>query len=274
MELKNIIGKAISDIVDTTGADCVLLVSKEDFPSADTVRVKTTLMKKRNGNVKKEGYDFLTTKMPADSIAQIRRVVVEMINKAGLEEGDKVFCVTDETFGTGFEGLFLMFTIDEKFTELSTKDLDKEVNKAIYDILVDIANEIASEGREGKKIGTAFIFGDHENVLEKSSQMILNPLEGHPLNKRNIMEPDIRETIKELSQLDGVFIIDEKGYVHAAGRYLSVDSSNIFLPGFGARHTSCAAMTKETKALAIVVSESGGRVRVFKEGKIIHDEKV
>ncbi len=133
-----------------------------------------------------------------------------------------------------------------------------------------LAVEIAREGREGKAVGTAFILGDSDNVLSRSRQLILNPLAGHSENQRLITNADMRENIKELSLVDGAFVIRENGIVEAAGRYISIDTSGVRLPkGFGTRHVSVAAITQETKAIGIVVSESGGMVRVFACGKVI-----
>jgi DNA integrity scanning protein DisA with diadenylate cyclase activity len=85
-----------------------------------------------------------------------------------------------------------------------------------------------------------------------------------------ITNPDMRENIKELSLLDGAFVIREDGTVEAAGRYISIDTSNVRLSkGFGTRHVSVAAITQETKAIGIVVSESGGQVRIMARGRII-----
>ena len=39
--------------------------------------------------------------------------------------------------------------------------------------------------------------------------------------------------------------------------------------GLGARHYAAAAISKHTDAIAITVSESGGIVRVFKDGEIL-----
>jgi diadenylate cyclase len=39
--------------------------------------------------------------------------------------------------------------------------------------------------------------------------------------------------------------------------------------GLGARHTAAAAVTLETRAIAITVSQTSGTVRVFKEGQIV-----
>ena len=136
--------------------------------------------------------------------------------------------------------------------------------------VIKLAIEIAREGREGKPVGTAFVLGDSDAVLERSRQLILNPLAGHSECERMITNPDMRENIKELSLLDGAFVIREDGTVEAAGRYISIDTSNVRLSkGFGTRHVSVAAITQETKAIGIVVSESGGQVRIMARGRII-----
>lgn len=136
--------------------------------------------------------------------------------------------------------------------------------------VIRLAIEIAREGREGKSVGTAFILGDSDEVLSKSRQLILNPLAGHLEIERQISNPDMRENIKELSLLDGAFVIREDGTVEAAGRYISIDTSKVKLSkGLGTRHVSVAAITQETRAIGIVVSESGGVVRLMAKGKII-----
>jgi hypothetical protein len=143
---------------------------------------------------------------------------------------------------------------------------DPDIVKAVLKIAV----EIAREGREGKALGTAFILGDSDAVLERSRQLILNPLAGHSECERLITSMDMRENIKELALVDGAFVIRENGIVEAAGRYISIDTSNVKLPkGLGTRHVSVAAITQATKSLGIVVSESGGVVRVFSHGTVI-----
>lgn len=145
-------------------------------------------------------------------------------------------------------------------------DGDREILK----LVIKLAIEIAREGREGKPVGTAFILGDSDAVLLRSRQLILNPLAGHSKCERMITNPDIRENLKELSILDGAFVIREDGIVEAAGRYISIDTSKVELSkGFGTRHVSVAAITQETKAVGVVVSESGGLVRIMAKGRIV-----
>ena len=131
--------------------------------------------------------------------------------------------------------------------------------------------EIAREGREGQAIGTAFVVGDTKNVLNHSKQFVLNPFHGHREAERQITDEGIQGTIKEFAQLDGVFLITGNGVVEAAGRCITVDMSQVNLPGgMGSRHSSVAGITQVTKSIGIVVSQSGGMISIFKAGKIVY----
>src|SRR5215203_6044872 len=67
------------------------------------------------------------------------------------------------------------------------------VNNRTLRIVVNLAVEIAREGREGHKIGTLFVVGDSEAVLEHSRPMILDPLYGHPHESKRIEDPNLHE---------------------------------------------------------------------------------
>ncbi len=140
--------------------------------------------------------------------------------------------------------------------------VDPDLLKAV----LRLALELGREGREGKKVGTAFIIGDTNEVLKRSHQLMLNPYKGHSEDLRDIKDRSHWETIKEFAQIDGVFIVDERGLIVSAGRYLDVNTKSIELEGLGGRHISALAITRETRAIAITVSESGGTVRLFKDG--------
>jgi diadenylate cyclase len=137
-----------------------------------------------------------------------------------------------------------------------------------FEELIQLAVEIAREGREGRKIGTLFVVGDLESVRERSRPLILDPLLGHPPELLQISRPELRETIKELAQLDGSFLLDDDGTFVSAGRFIDVDlETTNFLPGLGGRHAAAASITASTDAFAVVVSESSV-VRVFADGEI------
>ena len=135
--------------------------------------------------------------------------------------------------------------------------------------VLQLAVEIAREGREGRKIGTLFVVGDVEQVLRHSRPLLLDPLYGHPSELLHVSRPDFRETVKELAQLDGAFLVDDDGTFAAAGRYIEVDVERpeTFLPGLGTRHAAGASISGATAAIAIVVSQSS-IVRVFADGRV------
>lgn len=134
--------------------------------------------------------------------------------------------------------------------------------------LLELAIELAREGREGRKVGTIFVIGDEEPVLARSRCLILDPLAGHPRESKQLSDPDLRETVKELAQLDGGFIVSAEGVVLSAARYFaaSLDDAEPIL-GLGSRHIAAASISKQTRALAIVVSESSV-VRLFERGRL------
>jgi DNA integrity scanning protein DisA with diadenylate cyclase activity len=146
-----------------------------------------------------------------------------------------------------------------------------DIKTPVLEAVFNIALEISKEGREGKPVGTSFIVGNSKDVLAKSKQLIHNPVEGIPINERMITDPEFSNTIKELSQLDGAFVVSGDGLVEAACRFLTADASSVNISkGLGTKHFSVAAMTMATKAIGIVVSESGGRITIFKDGKILN----
>ncbi len=138
----------------------------------------------------------------------------------------------------------------------------------VFDAAVELAIEIAREGREGRRIGTLFTLGFHERVLQLSHSLILDPLALHPKSVRNIRDPNLRECVKELAQLDGGFIIADDGTFMSACRYFDTSSDGIEIGlGLGSRHLAAASISRQTGALGIVVSESAV-VRIYEGGRL------
>jgi diadenylate cyclase len=157
----------------------------------------------------------------------------------------------------------------EVFEDICTKR--REVNSRVLEQTVALAVEIAREGREGRKIGTLFVVGDSEEVLRRSRPMILDPLHGHPEESKHIDDPDVRETLKELAQLDGAFVVSEVGVVVSAARYIDAVSESLSVPlGLGSRHMAAASVSKQTGAVAVAVSESS-MVRMFDDGELVSE---
>lgn len=139
----------------------------------------------------------------------------------------------------------------------------------VLDALLDLAIEIAREGREGRRIGTLFTLGRADAVLVHSRPLILDPLAGHAPHATSVFDANVRGTVKELAQLDGAFVVDEDGAVHAACRYLNATVEEIDVPfGLGSRHLAAASVSQRLGVVAIVVSESA-IVRAFHGGELI-----
>jgi DNA integrity scanning protein DisA with diadenylate cyclase activity len=145
----------------------------------------------------------------------------------------------------------------------------EERRRRTLEELVQLAVEIAREGREGRKIGTLFVLGDVDEVLLRSRALILDPLYGHSEELLDVRRPDFRETVKELAQLDGAFLVRDDGTFVSAGRYVDVDltTPSAFVPGLGTRHAAAASISAATHAVAVAVSQSSV-VRVFADGAI------
>jgi diadenylate cyclase len=144
-------------------------------------------------------------------------------------------------------------------------------NARVLVSVAELAIEIAREGREGRKIGTIFTIGAEDEVLQRSEVLILDPLSGHPSERRSIEDPDLRETVKELAQLDGGFIVSGDGEVLSACRYFEAQLSGIKQPlGLGSRHIAAASISAATGAIAIVVSESS-IVRIYAGGRLVKE---
>jgi diadenylate cyclase len=160
-------------------------------------------------------------------------------------------------------------TLDAVFGPVASSCQCSEARRATVEEVLQLAVELAREGREGRKIGTLFVIGDVEETLRRSRALLLDPLYGHPRELLDVSRADFRETVKELAQLDGAFLVDDDGTFAAASRYIEVDvgSPTFFTPGLGTRHAAAASISATTRATAIVVSQSS-IVRVYAGGEI------
>ncbi|NOZ69591.1 MAG: hypothetical protein GXP46_10220 [Deferribacteres bacterium] len=218
---------------------------------------------------KSAGKVLLVPNIPLTRMGQIKVAVMMAVSENLLKKGDHIVCLSGIP-RFGFLDTMVVMEIGKEFEMLTSDriiDFTKDVDPKVFEEVVRIAVEIANEGREGKAVGTSFVIGDAEEVMEHVRQMILNPFKGYPEEKRNILNPELKETIKEFAQLDGAFIIKRDGTVETAGAFLKVELIPQKLPqGWGSRHYSAAAITTITSAIAVTVSQSTGDVRIFKGG--------
>ena len=155
---------------------------------------------------------------------------------------------------------------DGAFSFLQAADVTAEV----IDALIGLAVAIGVEGWEGRPVGALFVVGDSAKVMENSRPLSLNPFQGYSEDERNMMNPEVRRALRAFTVLDGAFVLREDGVVLAAGRYLSFEEKDLRVPlGLGARHMAAAGVTRQTKAIAMVVSQTSGTVRVFRQGRAV-----
>lgn len=204
-------------------------------------------------------------------MGQIKMGVIMSLAAHLVSNHGKIVCVSGLA-PLGTLDSLVVLDIGKEFELLTSEDVSTVsagVQPEVFEGVLSLALELASEGREGKPVGTVFVLGDHEKVLPLSRQLIINPFKGYPEDERNILDPRLKETIKEFSVMDGAFIVRDDGVIISAGRHLAAALDADKMPmGLGSRHAAAAGVTESTTALAIVVSESTGDVRIFKNGTV------
>ncbi|OGP72943.1 MAG: hypothetical protein A2V86_09370 [Deltaproteobacteria bacterium RBG_16_49_23] len=210
--------------------------------------------------------------IPLGRVNQIKIAILQALSKGLVKKGDKWVCLSGIPQSKALDNL-LILEFGREFEIISSSDLpilSDIVKPEVFDTLLTIALELSSEGKEGRKpAGTILVMGRHEEVFKFSHPMVINPFQGYPEEERNILDPRLKATVKEFSSIDGAFIFRDDGVIMAAGRHLDASGENIEIPlGLGSRHRAAAGITRLTDALAIVVSEETGGVRIFHHGKI------
>lgn len=274
-------------------AACAMAAKKEidhllyigDLPlSEELVKARSTARKKLVQAVASEvqrqvieAMGIPTISLPTFDMARAERFKIALvvgIAKALFKDGDVVLGMLGRR-PTSYPDSILVVTIgsdaessiDTGFGVVGTS----RIPSSILENLIDLAMQIAVDGWEGRPLGTLLVVGDTARVMEKSKQLTLNPFQGYSEAEKNILNPEVRHAIRNFAVLDGAFVIREDGVVLAAGRYLKFDENKEFkVPlGLGARHVAAAGISQDTDAIAIVVSETTGEVRVFQKGRCV-----
>jgi DNA integrity scanning protein DisA with diadenylate cyclase activity len=203
--------------------------------------------------------------------SQVKVAAMIALSQGLIHRTDRLVCLSGLPKYGILDNLAVL-DLEREFEMFSSGNLDieKQIAKPeVFDRLLTIVLELAEEGKEGRPIGTVFVLGDHEKVMAMSTQMVINPFLAVPENERNILDPSLKETIREFSSIDGAFVVRDDGVILAAGRHLSPSVETSELPqGLGARHRSAAGITALTDSIAVVISESTGDVRIFTRGKL------
>jgi DNA integrity scanning protein DisA with diadenylate cyclase activity len=202
--------------------------------------------------------------------------VLLSLSKGLVSEGDTIIHV----YGSRNQYVPRSITIDQvdrSFRSFFKKSGVSEdyFGEQVFLRVLKLAQELAVEGREGKPVGTIFILGDYENVKKRCRQLIMNPFRGYPESERNIMDPNLTETIKEFSRIDGATIIREDGAVMSSGTYIIPgDEIHTMNSGLGARHAAASGISAVTECIAIALSESTRQISLFRRGERTMDRLI
>ncbi|MCS7223865.1 MAG: diadenylate cyclase [Armatimonadetes bacterium] len=277
-ELKEPFLHAAFTLARHEGASAILICGRPEhlmLPDPDAVRIPVLLATSCPSlpdEVKEKVHtviDLPPVRLPR--LDQIKLALVLGIAQGVVGTDDVLVCLAGPLQSQQLDTLVLVTVKDEYELFASSSSLiSQQVHPEVFERVLEIAIQIAAEGRERKPVGTIFVIGDTENVLRFSRPLVLNPFRGYPENERNILDPQLTETIKEFSAIDGAFLVRSDGVVEAAGVYLQPSLSHEDLPmGLGARHAAAAGITAVTDAMAITVSSSTGAVRVFSGGRMV-----
>lgn len=258
------LGDYVGEVIGEADALLVFSPSGADYERATTVETDTILVDRTN-DVGAEFFVELPLEFD-DLSEQVRFGVEGAIAKGHIEEGDEVTCAAS---------LF-----DDRLDVVCTVRVGAAARSGIYDLFVesradpgvirdvfDVVIGLGQKGQKGEPVGALFVVGDAGKVMNKSRPLSYNPFEKSHVH---VGDPIVNVMLKEFSRLDGAFVISDEGKIVSAYRYLEPAAEGVDIPkGLGTRHMAAGAITRDTNAVSIVLSESDGLVRAFKGGELV-----
>jgi len=204
--------------------------------------------------------------------SQLRSAVLIGLTRGIFSSNERLCCVGGIPQSNQFDSVTVVDIAREFQTMLIQKSqvLPTNVKPEVVERVLAIATELSVEGREGHPVGCLFVLGDADKITAHTKQLILNPFHGYKDEDRNVLNPFMDETVKELSSIDGAFIIRGDGVLISAGTLIHAPVHNHTLPGgLGSRHAAAASITQVEDCLCIVVSGSTGQVTLFRRGEML-----
>lgn len=201
---------------------------------------------------------------------KLKLALVSGVARGIYREGDAIVALLSRR-PASLPDSILMVTVGAEDEEGAFSFMQGDgISAEVLDGTIDLAVTIGVEGWEGRPVGALFVVGDSSKVMENSRPLSLNPFQGYSEDERNLMNPEVRRALRAFTVLDGAFVLREDGVVLAAGRYLSFEEKDVRVPlGLGARHMAGAGISRHTAAVAVVVSQTSGAVRVFRRGRVV-----
>ncbi len=201
-----------------------------------------------------------------DVVDRIRFGIDAAFRDELISEGDELLCVVS-MFSDGLDTVTRIRASRSDRSGVYDLFANSRAEPAVIRDVLELAIELGRKGQKGKPVGALFVVGDAGQVMTKSRPLSYNPFEKSHVH---IGDPIVTVMLKEFSRLDGAFVVSDAGKIVSAYRYLQPAVEDVDIPkGLGARHMAAGAITQATDATAIVLSESDGLVRAFKNGSLV-----
>ncbi|AGB37200.1 diadenylate cyclase DacZ [Natronococcus occultus] len=235
-----------ADLEDEDDAVEVIVVGTENDVGADT---------------------FVELPLEFDNISDRIRFGLEgALDQDIIDDGDTLACATS-VFSDDIDTVSRVRADADNHTGIYDLFARSRADPEVVKSVLELAIELGQKGQKGKPVGALFVVGDAGKVMNKSRPLSYNPFEKSHVH---VGDPIVNVMLKEFSRLDGAFVISDAGKIVSAYRYLEPSAEGVDIPkGLGARHMAGGAITRDTNAISIVLSESDGLVRAFKAGEII-----
>jgi hypothetical protein len=151
----------LHEFLDSAGETEVVLVAREHDPELRELPVKIIKVP-----------DIKLTR-----VGQIKVAILLGLARGVFSEGQTLVCLTGMAESHEVDGILFMEIGEEfeLFAGAGAEQLSAETQPEVLERVIDMAVSLGIEGREGKPVGTIFVLGNAEQVLEHSEQMVLNP---------------------------------------------------------------------------------------------------
>ena len=202
-----------------------------------------------------------------DRLQIMSYVIVHAIIQGRLDPARPIVCLSE-----GHQGFDLLQTIkpdvDLDLADIAAWTADRGIDANTLLSVLGLALELGSD-RTSRATGTLFTVGDADAVLSRAENYPFEPFEKSSADVRQITNSATQMAIQKYARVDGVFIIGGDGLVKRFVKQINPRERSADLdPSLGSRHAAAAGITLETRALAILVTESAGAVKVFRDGRI------
>ncbi|RRJ28580.1 diadenylate cyclase DacZ [Halocatena pleomorpha] len=190
------------------------------------------------------------------------------IDQEYIDTGTIILCAMN-LFDDGIDSVIRVRAGEFTHTGIYDLFVNSRAEPSVIRNVLEVVIGLGKKGQKGKPVGALFVVGDAGKVMNKSRSLSYNPFEKSHVH---VGDPIVDVMLKEFSRLDGAFVISDSGKIVSAYRYLEPAAEGVDIPkGLGTRHMAAGAITRDTNAIAIVLSESDGLVRAFSGGELIFE---